>query len=102
VNQLRRATEEEKKKLFDRLAEEGLDWDADKKEIVKLRWTQKYDEYYWSPSWLYSDGVVPFPTQWSNSETDNIYQNKGWVFRTKEECEEFCKKLNQAINQIKP
>lgn len=27
--------------------------------------------------------------------------NKGWVFRTKEECEAFCSKLNDAINQVK-
>ena len=27
--------------------------------------------------------------------------NKGWVFRTKEDCEAFCSKLNDAINQVK-
>jgi hypothetical protein len=27
---------------------------------------------------------------------------KGWVFRTKEECQEFCKRLNDAISQVKP
>lgn len=99
---VRYATEEEKNKLFDKIKEEGLEWDADKKELVKLRWKPKYNEEYWCPSWLYSDGVVPFFDQWSNSNTDNIYLNKGWVYKTEEECQAFCDKLNQTINQIKP
>lgn len=102
VSQLRPATEEEKKKLFDKLKEEGYEWKADTKELVKLKWKPKYNEDYWCPSWLYSDGVIPFPAQWSNSKADNIYQNKGWVFRTEEECEQFCKKLNKAIEGVKP
>ena len=96
------ATEEEKKKLFDKLAEEGYEFDFEKKELVKLKWKPKYDEDYWCPSWLYSDGIIPFLVQWSNSKADNIYQNKGWVFRAKEECQEFCNRLNSCISSIKP
>ena len=98
---VRCATEEEKKKLFDRLKEEGYEFDFEKKELVKLRWELKRNEDYWCPSWFYSDGVVPFLAQWSNSKADNIYQSKGWVFRTEEECQKFCDKLNQAIKQVK-
>ena len=36
VSQLRSATEEEKKKLFDRLAEEGYEFDFEKKELRKI------------------------------------------------------------------
>lgn len=99
---VRYATEEEKRKLFDKLKEEGLEFDFEKKEIVKLRWELKHNEYYWCPSWFYSDGVVPFLAQWSNSKTDNIYQNKGWIFKTEEECEQFCAKLNKEIECVKP
>jgi hypothetical protein len=98
----RYATEEEKQKLFDKLKEEGYEWDANKKELVKVKWKPKYNEEYWCPSWLYSDGIIPYFAQWSNSKADNIYQNKGWVFRTKEECEQFCSKLNNVIEGVKP
>ena len=99
---VRYATEEEKQKLLDKLKEEGYEFDFEKKELIKLKWKPKYDEEYWCPSWLYSDGIIPYFAQWSNSKADNIYQNKGWVFRTKEECEQFCSKLNNVIEGVKP
>ena len=102
ASNIRPATEEEKKELFDKLKEEGLEWDAEKKKLVKLKWKPKYNEEYWCPAWMYSDSVVPYRSRWTNSNADNIYQNKSWIFRTEEECQEFCNKLNQAINQIKP
>ena len=43
------ATEEEKKKLFDKLAEEGWEWRTDTKELVKLKWKPKEGEYFYSP-----------------------------------------------------
>jgi hypothetical protein len=38
IIEIRPATEEEKKNLFDKLAEEGYEWDAEKKELVELKW----------------------------------------------------------------
>ena len=100
VSELRPATEEEKKKLFDKLAEEGFEFDFEKKELVKLKWKPKYYEFYWCPSWMYSDGVVPYRSRWTDSKTDNIYQSKCWVFRTEEECQKFCDKLNQQFQKL--
>lgn len=98
---VRYATEEEKKKLFDKLAEEGYEWDAEKKEIVKLKWKPKYNDNYWS---LILDDTVFKPSiyNWQNSEIGNIRLGKGWVFRTEEECRAFCDKLNESINSVKP
>lgn len=99
---VRYATEEEKQKLFDRLKEEGYDWDANKKELVKLRWMPKaYNEYYY-PVWCAIDRFKPCLTAWLNTQTDRVTYEYGWVFRTKEECEQFCKKLNKAIEGVKP
>ena len=42
----RPATEEEKKKLFDKLEEEGFAWDAEKKEVVKIKWKPVLGEVY--------------------------------------------------------
>lgn len=95
------ATEEEKKLLFDKLAEEGFEWRADTKELVKIKWKPNYTDNYWSPS-LYDSEFMPWKNPWNNSEIGNKRLGKGWVFKTEQECQEFCKRLNEAINQVKP
>jgi hypothetical protein len=97
----RPATEEEKQKLFNKLKEEGYEWDADKKELVKLKWKPKYNNIYWSPA-LYDNEFIPWEYSWQNSEIGNKRLEKGWVFRTEEECKQFCNKLNKAIEGVKP
>lgn len=102
---VRYATEEEKQKLFDRLKEEGLEWDAEKKELVKLRWKPKVNEVYYYPSMKPLKGrVMSIPKEEKNTELlfDKNIIDAGWVFRTKEECEQFCKRLNKAIELVKP
>ena len=96
------ATEEEKKKLFDKLAEEGYDFDFDKMELVKLKWKPKEGEEFWLP--LYYTAPVEFKpiTSLLNKGRDKVILDKGWAFATKEECQEFCNRLNDAINQVKP
>lgn len=102
ASNIRPATEEEKQKLFDRLKEEGYDWKADTKELVKLRWMPKaYNEYYY-PVWCAIDRFKPCLTAWLNTQTDRVTYEYGWVFRTKEECKQFCSRLNQAIEGVKP
>ena len=98
---VRYATEEEKQKLFDKLKEEGLEFDFEKKELVKLRWKPKHSEEYHYPFF----DVFKFTSSsyvWDGEFFDDAMYDKGWVFRTKEECEQFCKKLNKAIEGIKP
>lgn len=101
VTVIRPATEEEKKKLFDKLAEAGYEWDAEKKEIVKLKWKLKVGEDYYTPSW---NGYVfePYLYGWSEDEFDFKCYSMGRVFKTKEECQAFCNKLNEAINSVEP
>ena len=100
---VRYATEEEKKKLFDKFAEEGYEFDFEKKELIKLKWKPKMNELYYLPRFdLYAIRFLIDYTKWSdNDEDEDVYDN-GWVFRTKEECQEFCNRLNDAINQVKP
>lgn len=101
----RLATKEEKKKLFDKIKEEGYEWNADKKELVKLRWKPKINEAFYFP--LYElghfaadiDVFLEGEKELLNTDTDVV---RGWVFRTKEECEQFCRKLNIAIEGVKP
>ena len=100
VNQLRPATEEEKKLLFDKIAEEGYEFDFEKKELIKLNWKPMAGQGYYIPA-ICNAQFKAAKEDWSDDAMDVLYFNKGWVFRTKEECQEFCDKLNQAINQVK-
>lgn len=99
----RPATEEEKQKLFDKLAEEGWEWDAELKELVKLKWKPKYGDRYYRPSFCYS-GFYVYDNVFSEATEPTLkpYINKGWLFKTEKECQEFVDKLNQAIEEIKP
>ena len=98
----RHATEEEKKKLFAKLKEEGYEFDFEKKELVKLKWKPKEGEEFWLP--LYYTAPVEFKpiTSLLNKGRDKVILDKGWVLKTKEECQEFCNRLNDAINSVKP
>lgn len=98
---LRPATEKEKQKLFYKLAEEGWEFNFEKKELVKLKWKPKVGEDYYTPSW---DGYVfePYLYGWNEDEFDSKCHSMGRVFKTKEECQALCDKLNEAINSVKP
>lgn len=100
---VRYATEEEKQKLFDALAKEGKTWDAEKKAVVELKWKPNVGDDYHFPSFTEKDGFTHCCNySWCNSRFDKMLHNKGWVFRTKEECEAYCERLNQAIEGVKP
>ena len=95
------ATEEERKKLFDKLKEEGYEWNAEKKELVKIKWKPSYNgKYYFKPR-LDMGQFMAHKTKWLNNATDKVYNKKGWIFKTQKECEAFCDKLNQAIEGVK-
>lgn len=95
------ATEEEKKRLFDKLAKEGYSWDSEKKELVKLKWKPKEGELYFLSRFDVS-GFHVRSFEWEDTSVEDKYYEKGWIYKTREECHEFCDKLNQAINQVKP
>ncbi len=98
------ATEEEKKKLFNKLKEEGYEFDFEKKELVKLKWRPKLGETYFSISGNTQKLCIfrPFEHKWCNDSIDNKLYELGRCFKTEEECHEFCNRLNDAINSIKP
>ena len=99
----RPATEEEKKLLFDKLKEEGLEWDTEKKELVKLKWKPKYKEPYFIPHFSNIDFLFSTCSHiYTEHFTDELTLKKTSVFKTEEECLAFCDRLNEAINSVKP
>ena len=99
------STEEEKQKLFDKLKENGLAWDAEKRELVKLKWKPTVDEKYYYPFFKGCLRLFEVHSHTNLSEHE-LSEDKeviaGWCFKTKDECQEFCDKLNQAIKDVKP
>ena len=61
---IRPATEEEKKKLFDKLAEEGYEFDFENKELIKLKWKPKEGEEYYTPSLGVNCNLISTPRIW--------------------------------------
>lgn len=101
VDTLRPATEEEKKNLFDKLAEEGYGWDAEKKELVELKWQPKEGEYFYFPICSVLTCIFTTNGTMYNCGRDKSLLDNGWCFKTAEECDQFCRQLNQAIKGIK-
>jgi hypothetical protein len=99
---VRYATEEEKQKLFDALAKDGKAWDAEKKAVVELKWKPKFNDNYFAPTFTYSDRFHVCSCTWTNLPFDMNVNHLGWCFKTREECEAFCKRLSEAIKEVKP
>ena len=95
------ATEEEKKKLFDKLAEEGWEWKAETKELIKLKWKPTYGTLYYRPGIRRAE-INVISDGWADNDMDKSYYDKGWIFKTYKECDAFCDKLRQAIEGVKP
>ena len=100
---VRYATEDEKQKLFDALAKEGKAWDSEKKAVVELKWNPKIGDTYFRPNFnscmfMCYKGVCRFDAVLYIKDC----VEKGWCFKTEKECQEFCNRLNDAINSVKP
>lgn len=102
IIEIRPATEEEKKTLFDKLAEEGFEWKAETKELVKLKWKPKEGEYFYFPICSVLTCIFTTNGTMYNSGRDKSLLDNGWCFKTAEECNLFCRQLNNAINSVKP
>lgn len=100
---VRSATPEEKQLLLDELTKAGYRWDEENKCVVKIFWKPEMDETYYIPYCIGVD-LSPYKTseyEWKNDDLEVETWKRGRVFRTKEECDAFCQKLNEAIQNVK-
>lgn len=104
-NYSRLATKEEKKLLFDKLAENGFEWDAEKKQLVKLKWKPGVGQRFYYPEYDNGDCVFIIKA-YTYAFEDQIERDKAitkdWCFKTSKECQEFCDRLNESIENVKP
>ena len=94
----RPATEEEKQRLFDALAKEGMQWNAEKKRIEYLpRWRQKHDECYY---FIDSELNVSYQPD-VRCKTDNNRHEAGNYFKTKEAVERVASQIREILKKSK-
>lgn len=90
---LSHATEEEKQTLFDKMKEEGLQWNAEKKEVEKVRWrAKKGDRFYcFDTDFSVLDGLE------EGSKLDDSSWRSYNYFRTVEQVEEATRRIKEAL-----
>ena len=91
----RHATEEEKQLLFDKMKEQGLRWNAEEKQVEKIRWRAKKGGYYY-----FIDVNLKVK---SIGDTYSTFDNELWdalnSFRTKEYTAEAAKRVKETLRK---
>lgn len=103
-SEVRLATPEEKRLLLDEMAKVGYRWDEDIKIVVKNYWKPEMGETYYIPYCCRGVLATPYTYRssvWAGNQFDLESYENGYVFQTKEECDTFCQKLNEAIQNVK-
>ena len=92
---LSHATEEEKQLLFDKMKEHGLCWNAEKKEVEKVRWrAKKGDRFYcFDTDFSVLDGLE------EGSKLDDSSWRSYNYFRTAEQVKEAIKRMKQELRK---
>ena len=92
---LSHATEEEKQLLFDKMKEQGLQWNAEKKEVEKVRWrAKKGDRFYcFDTDFSVLDGLE------EGSKLDDSSWRSYNYFRTAEQVKEAIKRMKQELRK---
>lgn len=89
----RHATEEEKLLLFDKMKEQGLQWNAEEKRVEKVRWrAEDGKEYYY----VGNQGILMVDTEDGVCADENRYEFSNY-FRTSEQVEEAAKRVKEVL-----
>lgn len=96
LEDIRPATEEERKKLFDAMAKEGKRWNAEKKVVENMRWRAKKGEIYYALT-LSCDVDTVIET---GKLDDNRY-NSGNYFKTEKAAEKVAEQILEIFKNLK-
>lgn len=89
----RLATEEEKQLLFDKMKEQGLKWNAEKKRVETIRWrAEDGKEYYY----VGNQGILMVDKEDGVCADENRYKFSNY-FRTSEQAEEAAKRVEEVL-----
>lgn len=98
IVRIRHASEEEKECLNKSLKNEGLEWDAEKCELVKSKWEPEEGDMVFTPYCNFYNGKFKVVRHFWNDRAK--FGRRDWVFRTEEEAQALCDKLNEAIKDF--
>lgn len=90
------ATEEERQLLFDKMAEQGLRWNAEEKRVEKIRWRAEIGEFY------YTLGVhlnVCKETEENFGKDDKAFRS-GIYFRTYKQAKKATEVVKEALKKF--
>ena len=90
------ATEEEKHLLFDKMKEQGLRWNAEDKQVEKIRWRAKEGEDYYC---ITERGHVVGDEEGGLPEDIERYEF-GNYFRTREQAEKAAEVVKEALRKF--
>lgn len=88
---IRHATEVEKQRLFDKMKEHGLRWNAEEKKVEKVRWKPEVDEDYFYVNFYGNVVQTRNIGGYGDYELQKVYN----YFPTREQA----KKASEAINE---
>ena len=100
ATEIRHATEEEIKLFFDKLKEGGFEWSMQRRKLNRIKWIPNKGEKYFATKFK-GDKFYPAELIRTGATYDEDYFNWG-IFKTEKECSEFCQRLNQVIEGVKP
>ena len=93
----RLATEEERQLLFDKMKEQGLQWNAEEKRVENIRWRAKKGECYY-----FTDSIDA--SVMSNHEADDKIDYLLWnaynYFRTEEQAKEAARRVKEVLRKF--
>lgn len=97
IDAFRHATEEEKQTLFDKMKEEGLQWNADENRVEKIRWRANMNEYYYfvTPIGTICKSVVKNGLVLTSLERYEFFNQ----FRTEEQAIEAAKLVKDTLRK---
>lgn len=89
------ATEEEKQLLFDKMKEQGLQWNAEKKRVEKIRWRAEGGKEYYCVG---NQGILIVDKEDGVCTDKNRYEFSNY-FRTIEQAEEAARRMKEVLHK---
>ena len=95
TRRLHHATEEEKQTLFDKMKEQGLRWNAEKKRVETIRWRAEDGKVYY---YVGNQGIIMADNEDGVCVDENRYKFSNY-FRTSEQVEEAAKRIKEVLRK---
>lgn len=96
--EVRLATEEEKQYLFDKMAEQGLRWNAEDKEIEKIRWRATRGEIYFIIN-LHAGYSVESSVDYYDKDDNEFYKSFNY-FKMKEDAKKATELVKATLKKF--